>query len=95
MFCFGKDGICRYLFNKRSSAKRINEIRQELKQFNWLPSFANWYDIKGDKEWWAFCFPQLKEVSNADAWAKIPLPMLEYIKGLPEFDEKVWSDITK
>ena len=31
-------------------------------------NFSNWYGIKGNKEWWAFCFPQLQYVDNDIAW---------------------------
>ena len=95
LFCAGKNGICRYIFNKKSTKKRVDEITKNLKKFGWVPSFSNWYDIKGDKAWWAFCFPQLRCVTNADVWARIPAEMLEYIKSLPEFDEAVWKKITE
>ena len=95
MFCNKKDGIAFYLFNKKSTQQRVNEVRAMLRAFNWTPSFNNWYDIKGDKEWWAFCFPQLKNVENNVAWSKMPKDMLDYIKSLPEFNEKVWKEITK
>ena len=54
----------------------------------------NWSEVKGNKEWWAFCFPKLKEVDEKEAWAKMPQKMKDYIKSLPEFDAEVWAEIT-
>lgn len=82
------------LFNKPAAENRIEEVLDKIRGFGWTPRFANWYDIKGDKGWWVFCFPKLKTVSNEDAWAKIPAEMEEYIRSLPEFDEEVWQKLT-
>ena len=93
-FCVDKNGGAYCLFNKKSTKERVEEVIAKVRSFNWTPQFANWYDIKGNKEWWAFCFPQLANVDNDIAWSKIPADMLEYIKSLPEFNEKVWNKLT-
>ena len=93
-FCYGLKGKAFYLFNRKSTEARTKEVLEKLRSFSWVPHYANWYDIKGNKEWWAFCFPQLENVDNDIAWSKMPAEMLEYIKSLPEFDEKVWQKIT-
>ena len=54
----------------------------------------NWYEIKGNQEWWSFCFPQLKEIDEQEAWNKMPKEMLEYIKNLPEFNAEIFKKIT-
>lgn len=82
------------LFNKKSTEARVEQVLADIKCFNWQPQFANWYEIKGDKEWWAFCFPQLAEVDNDIAWSKIPPEMLSYIKAMPEFNQNVWDKLT-
>ena len=94
LFCHRKEGAKWYLFNKKITYARFEEVFKKIKSFNWWPKFDNWYDIKGDKEWWAFCFPQLAIVDNDIAWSKMPTEMVEYIKSLPEFDQKVWDKIT-
>ena len=53
----------------------------------------NFYDLKGIKDWWALCFPELMKVDNATAWSKMPKKMDEYIRALPEFDEDVYKKI--
>ena len=95
IFCYNIEGRKSRIFNKTVTAKRFDEVYRKIIGFGWVPSFENWYDIKGNKEWWAFCFPQLKEVENAVAWGKMPGEMLEYIKSLPEYDEKIFAEITK
>ena len=54
----------------------------------------NWHEIKGDRKWWSFCFPQLAEVDEQEAWSKMPKKMLEYIKSLPEFNAEIFKKIT-
>ena len=95
IFCYKIEGRKNVIFNKKCTEERFNEVYRKLKSFNWTPSFENWYDIKGDKEWWAFCFPELKEVSNKEAWSKMPSEMREYIESLPEFDKKIFKKITE
>lgn len=95
LFCSNKDGISHYIFNKKSNKSRVKEVLCKIREFNWIPEFSNWYGIKGNKEWWAFCFPQLQYVDNDIAWSKIPPNMLDYIKALPEFNEAVWKELTK
>ena len=93
LFCAGIEAKKYYLFNKKTTAERFDEVFAKIRSFNWYPSFANWYDIKGNKEWWAFCFPQLKDVDPVIAWGKMPEKMKEYIFSLPEFNEKVWKKV--
>lgn len=93
-FCLGLRGGSYMLFNKQVSQDRANSVIEKIRWFKWYPKFENWYDIKGNKEWWAFCFPQLENVDNDVAWSKMPEEMFEYIKNLPEFDEDIWSKIT-
>ena len=93
-FCAGQNGIANRLFNKESTEARCDEVISKLRSFNWHPEFMNWNEVKGNKDWWAFCFPKLKKVDEKDAWAKMPKKMKDYIKSLPEFDAAVWEEIT-
>ena len=94
-FCVNKNGIANRLFNKESTEERCREVIEKLQSFGWHPEFMNWSEVKGDKDWWAFCFPKLEEVSNKAAWTKMPKKMLKYIKSLPEYDEEVFKEITE
>lgn len=44
--------------------------------------------------WWALCFPELMTVDTKTAWSKMPKEMEEYIRSLPEFNEKIFNEIT-
>lgn len=82
------------LFNKKVTKKRYEEVNQKIRVFNFIPHFDNFYELKGNKEWWALCFPDLCEVDNKTAWSKMPKEMLDYIKSLPEYDEEIFKKIT-
>lgn len=59
--------------------------------FNFKPDYMNWYEIKGNEEWWAFNFEKL--AVNDNPWSGMPTEMLDYIKALPEYNEKIFKVI--
>ena len=81
-------------FNKKITEDRFNEIFNKLNQFNWYPKFNNAYDLKGNLEWYETNIPAIVKVDNKTAWSFMPKEMLEYIKSLPEYDEKIFNKIT-
>lgn len=83
------------LFNKKVKEERFEEVYAKIKSFDWVPHFNNSYELKGDKDWKSLCFPLLKEVDNKTAWSTMPEEMLEYIKSLPEYNEKIFKKITE
>ena len=94
LFCYRLSAKKYYAFNKKIKKERFRELHNRIMDFNWHPNFNNFSDIKGDKEWSEVCIPQIKEVDDAEAWGKMPGEMLEYIKGLPEFDAEVFKQVT-
>ena len=94
IFCSDIEAKKNYIFNKKVTEERFNEVYAQIRSFAWRPNFANWYDIKGNKAWWAFCFPQLETVEPSVAWGKMPKKMNDYIHSLPEFNKTVWRKIT-
>ncbi len=64
----------------------------KIKSFNWFPQYLTWDEAKGNKDWWAFNFEKLRESENP--WAGMPDKMLQYITSMPEFDRKVFQEIT-
>ena len=94
IFCYDIDCKKYVLFNKKVTKKRYEEVNQKIRVFNFIPHFDNFYELKGNKEWWALCFPELCEVDNKTAWSKMPKEMLDYIKSLPEYDEEIFKKIT-
>ena len=92
IFCYKKDAIKYYIFNKKVLKDRFNEVYKKILKFNFRPEYMNWDEMKGNKEWWAFNFERL--AINDNPWSSMPEEMLEYIKALPEFNENVFNKIT-
>ena len=95
LFCNKKNGIAFYVFNRKSTKGRCDEILNKLKSFGWVPEWTNIYKLKGNMQWWRVCFPELIENDTKTAWSTMPKEMLEYIKSLPEYDEKIFKAITE
>lgn len=93
LFCYGIEGAKNRIFNKRVAKERFEEEYEKILSFGFFPKHDNFYDLKGNKEWWAICFPELMTVDNATAWSKMPEEMDEYIRSLPEFNEKIYKKI--
>ncbi len=94
LFCYKKECVKYNLFNKKIEKETLFEVRSKLKSFMWTPKYDNFYDLKGNKEWYSIAFPELMVVDDKTAWSKIPTEMLEYIKSLPQFDAKIFKEIT-
>ena len=95
IFCYKKDGAKYVLFNKKVKKERFEEVYKRIKLFSFTPKWDNFYELKGNKEWWAIAFPELITVNNKTAWSKMPAEMIEYIKSLPEYNEKIFKAITE
>ena len=95
IFCYKKEGAKYVLFNKKVTKERFNEIYHRLHGFNFVPQFDNFYELKGNKEWWSIAFPELMTVDNKTAWSKMPIKMIEYVKSLPEYNDKIFKAITE
>jgi hypothetical protein len=95
IFCYKKEGAKYVLFNKKIKKDRFYEIYRNILKFDFNPRFDNFYELKGDKEWWSIAFPELMNVDNKTAWSKMPIEMIEYLKSLPEYSEKIFKAITE
>ena len=95
LFCLKQSGISFRIFNKRVKKQRAEEVISQIKRFGFYPKWTNIYELKGNMDWWKVCFPELVEVDAKTAWSKMPLEMKEYIKSLPEYDEKIFKEITE
>lgn len=93
IFCYKKSGKL-MAFNKRITEERFDEIYAELIKFNWYPKFNNAKQLKGELEWHETNIPAIESVDNKTAWSSMPEEMLNYIKSLPEYDEKIFNKIT-
>ena len=82
-------------FNKRITGERFAEIFAKLNSFEWYPKFNNAEQLKGKLEWYETNIPAIKSGDNKTAWSSMPEEMLNYIKSLPEFNEKIFNKITE
>ena len=95
IFCSDIECQKNVIFNTSVSEKRFDEVYRKIRSFNYFPRFDNFYDLKGDKEWWTIAFPELMSVDTKTAWSKMPADMREYIQSLPEYDEAIFRAITE
>ena len=94
LFCFEIEGAKNIIFNKPVTEERFLEVYRKIKSFCYTPNWDNFYELKGNKEWWSIAFPELMSVDNKTAWSKMPCEMIAYVKSLPEYDEKIFYAIT-
>ena len=97
LFCYDISSKQNYLFNKEVSADRIEEIANKLYKYLDLyksdvpVKFNNFQKIKTK---YKKDLP-LEAVNSIDISFNIHKDFLEYIKKLPEFDNKIWQEIIK
>ena len=95
IFCHKKEGAKYVLFNKKITKERFEEVYRQIRKFNFRPQFDNFYELKGNKEWWSIAFPDLMVVDNQTAWSKMPQEMRDYVQSLPEYNENIFKAITE
>jgi hypothetical protein len=62
----------------------------------WRPTFNNLRSLyqKYGNDWKRTPIPNAQEIQKNDAWSGMPKELLEYIRSLPEFDAKIFEEIT-
>ena len=93
IFCYKKSGKL-YVFNKKTTQERYNEIMLKIQAFGWYPKFNNAEELKGNREWFETNIPDIVSVPNEVAWSFMPKDMKEYLQSLPEYSEKVFEKVT-
>ena len=93
IFCCNLEGIKLRLFNKKISQERFIEVKNELIGFNWYLNFNNSEELKGKLEWHKANIPAIEKIENKTAYSFMPKDMVDYIKSLPEFNEKIFNKI--
>jgi len=93
IFCFDLEGCKLMLFNKKISQERFNKVRNELNNFSWYPKFNNAEELRGNLSWHETNIPAIVNIENKIAYSSMPQDMVDYIKSLPEFDEKIFNKI--
>ena len=73
---------------------RYEAVVDELLGIGWYPCFTNAWDLKGDKEWEETPAPKIAWKTQKEAYGEMPKDLLEYIRNMPEYDEKIFNKIT-
>lgn len=97
ILCYDIESKANYVFNKKITEERIIKIKKDLAQFDYYPKFNNYFDLLKENSEMAEKVPAnlIKSKSIADAYADMPQDMIDYIKSMPEYDEKIFNKITK
>ena len=86
------------MFNKKTTQNRFAEIDNEIENIadGWYPKFNNAEElcIKNGGEWETTPIPMIKANSDKEAYADMPIELEQYLRGLPEFEEKIFNIIT-
>ncbi len=68
---------------------------EEIRRFNWSPSFNNAFEMKKEKAYWfEVNIPKIFEIDNKTAWSTMPLEMKKYIQNLKEYNKEIFNKIT-
>ena len=96
LFCFDINRKQDYIFNQKVSGDRFVEVWQDIKNFNFYPSYSKSREliIYGRNKIFFFSMPRMMVIDNKTAWRKMPEKMRQYITSLPEFDEKIFKAIS-
>ena len=87
-----------FIFNQKVKEARFNEIIDKLYNLlnGWQPTYNNLKSlyIKSGNEWKRTPIPDAKELQKEEAWEGMPKEAIDYLKELPEFNSKIFTDIT-
>lgn len=97
VMCHDKSGKY-YLFNRKSTESRVREVIAEI--FNaaqgWYPRFNNAGKLLAAAGGKWECVDPTKIITRSakETYADMPKALEDYLRSLPEFDEKVFNKIT-
>ena len=97
IFCFGLRGAYLRVFNKEVCEDRYVEILRRVRAYHWHPDATNGDKLKdqwGKGFWVTTPAHMIRGVSDAQMYADMPQPLLDYIKSLPEYDAEIFREIT-
>ena len=63
----------------------------------WSPSYNNLESlyIKAGSEWKKTPIPKAEELQKIEAWEGMPNKAIKYLKTLPEWDAKIFEEISR
>ena len=86
------------IFNKKVSQEYFENAMDifRSKLNGWNPTFNNLKSLylKFGSEWKLTPIPLAEEISLEEAWKDMPVDAINYLKSLPEFNSKIFFEIT-
>ena len=86
------------LFNKQVTEERIDEVKSKFRVITdyWYPKQTNAFELylKNGSDWSKIPVQDLVRKSWADSWKDMPQAGIDYLASLPEFDEKIFKEVT-
>ena len=95
IFCDGLEGAKLMIFNKPVTVERFDEVWSKLN--GWKPDFTNAQQLKrefGDDKWANTPVFKITSREASEVYAEMPRKLREYIKAMPEYDDKIFKAIT-
>ena len=95
IFCDGLEGAKLMIFNKPVTVERFDEVWSKLN--GWKPDFTNAQQLKrefGDDKWENTPVFKITSREASEVYAEMPRKLREYIKAMPEYDDKIFKAIT-
>jgi hypothetical protein len=97
IFCTNQSGKLK-LFNKKIKEERFDDVYYVLlnRLNGWYPEFNNLKSLylQSGSKWECTPIPNAKSVQKEEAWKDMPQPAIDYVKSLPEFNAKIFFEIT-
>lgn len=84
------------LFNKDISESRFDEVMNKIQSFSFYPKQTNAFElyVQNGNDWSKIDTSKLSRKDWNDSWEDCPKDLVSYISSLPEFDAKLFKDIT-
>ena len=86
------------LFNKQVTEERIDEVKSKFREVtnNWYPKQTNAFELylENGSAWSKVPVQDLVRKSWANSWKDMPQVGIDYLASLPEFDEKIFKEVT-
>lgn len=86
------------LFNKEITEARYETCVDEIKTLSggWYPKFNNAFELfeKVGREWKKVPANKIVKMEEKEAYKDMPEKLIKYFKSLPEFDAKIFTEIT-
>ena len=86
------------IFNKEVTENRYDEVIKLIEKYRngWLPETTNIkiLYLKNGNDWIKTPIHKVEGLSKEESYKDMPVELIDYLKGLPEFDAEIFEQIT-